>query len=282
MYIAQVITNGILLGSVYALLGLGMTLIFGIVKQTNLAHGVFIVLGAYLSSVLAPVLGIDPIFTLFLTVPLMFLFGFVLQYFLIGKAMQKGSEPALLVTFGLSIILQDAMLLIFTADAQHITAAYSVANFDIFGLKVSVLNVVLFCISLVTIGALWLFLNRTYIGRAIRATSDNPEAASLAGVSVKKIYAIAMGIAMASAAVAGLCVGMKWTFYASSGGSYLLIAFVVVVIGGLGSVPGTLIAGLLFGLAQVIGGANYGLLISYVILLIVLVVKPQGILGKKV
>ena len=178
--------------------------------------------------------------------------------------------------------MQDAMLLIFTADAQHITAAYSVANFDIFGLKVSVLNVVLFCISLVTIGALWLFLNRTYIGRAIRATSDNPEAASLAGVSVKKIYAIAMGIAMASAAVAGLCVGMKWTFYASSGGSYLLIAFVVVVIGGLGSVPGTLIAGLLFGLAQVIGGANYGLLISYVILLIVLVVKPQGILGKKV
>ena len=282
MYIAQVITHGILLGSVYALLGLGMTLIFGIVKQTNLAHGVFIVLGAYLSSVLAPVLGIDPIFTLFLTVPLMFLFGFVLQYFLIGRAMQKGSEPALLVTFGLSIILQDAMLLIFTADAQHITAAYSVANFDIFGLKVSVLNVVLFCISLVTIGALWLFLNRTYIGRAIRATSDNPEAASLAGVSVKKIYAIAMGIAMASAAVAGLCVGMKWTFYASSGGSYLLIAFVVVVIGGLGSVPGTLIAGLLFGLAQVIGGANYGLLISYVILLIVLVVKPQGILGKKV
>ena len=131
MYIAQVITNGILLGSVYALLGLGMTLIFGIVKQTNLAHGVFIVLGAYLSSVLAPVLGIDPIFTLFLTVPLMFLFGFVLQYFLIGRAMQKGSEPALLVTFGLSIILQDAMLLIFTADAQHITAAYSVANFTV-------------------------------------------------------------------------------------------------------------------------------------------------------
>lgn len=282
MYIAQVITNGILLGSVYALLGLGMTLIFGIVKQTNLAHGVFIVLGAYLSSVLAPVLGIDPIFTLLLTVPLMFLFGFVLQYFLIGKAMQKGSEPALLVTFGLSIILQDVMLLIFTADAQHITTSYSVANFDIFGLKVSVLNVVLFCISLVTIGALWLFLNKTYVGRAIRATSDNPEAASLAGVSIRKIYAIAMGIAMASAAVAGLCVGMKWTFYASSGGSYLLIAFVVVVIGGLGSVPGTLIAGLLFGLAQVIGGANYGLLISYVILLIVLVVKPQGILGKKV
>ena len=282
MYIAQVITNGILLGSVYALLGLGMTLIFGIVKQTNLAHGVFIVLGAYLSAVLAPVLGIDPIFTLFLTVPLMFLFGFVLQYFLIGKAMQKGAEPALLVTFGLSIIIQDAMLLIFTADAQHIATSYSTDNFDIFGLKISVLNVVLFCISLVTIGALWLFLNHTYVGRAIRATSDNPEAASLAGVSVKKIYAIAMGIAMASAAVAGLCVGMKWTFYASSGGNYLLIAFVVVVIGGLGSVPGTLIAGLLFGLAQVIGGANYGLLISYAILLVVLVVKPQGILGKKV
>ena len=126
MYFVQVIVNGILLGSVYALLGVGMTMIFGIVKLTNLAHGEFVVLGAYLSTVLAPLLGIDPVLTLVFTVPLMFLTGFLLQYFLIGRAMKKGAEAALLVTFGLSIILQDGMLMIFTADARHIVASYSI------------------------------------------------------------------------------------------------------------------------------------------------------------
>lgn len=280
MYFIQTIINGLLLGGVYALLGVGMTMIFGIVKLTNLAHGEFIVLGAYLSVVLAPMLGVDPILTLFVSVPLMFLAGFLLQYFLIGKAMKKGNEPALLVTFGLSIILQDVMLLIFSADAQHISTSYAVASLRIGELEISVLNIVLFVISLSAIIALSAFLKYTHTGRAIRATADDADAAALTGVSVKKVYAIAMGISMASAALAGLCVGMKWTFYPSSGGSYLLIAFVVVVIGGLGSVPGTLIAGILFGMAQVIGGANYGLLISYIMLLIVLIVKPKGIFGK--
>ena len=280
MYFLQIIVNGVLLGSVYALLGVGMTMIFGIVKLTNLAHGEFVVLGAYLATVLAPALGIDPVLTLVVTIPLMFLSGFALQYSLISKAMMKGSEPALLVTFGLSIILQDAMLMIFSADAQHISAPYAMSTLRLGAFEISTLHLVLFAVSLVSITALMLFLKKTYIGRAIRATADDSDVAALSGVNVKKIYAIAMGIAMASAAVAGLCVGMKWTYYPSAGGSYLLIAFVVVVIGGMGSVPGTLIAGMLFGLAQVIGGANYGLLISYIMLLIVLVFRPKGIFGK--
>ena len=280
MYFVQVIVNGILLGSVYALLGVGMTMIFGIVKLTNLAHGEFVVLGAYLSTVLAPLLGIDPVLTLVFTVPLMFLTGFWLQYFLIGRAMKKGAEAALLVTFGLSIILQDGMLMIFTADARHIVASYSMMTVSVGALEVSVLHLVLFAISLVSILSLSAFLKYTHTGRAIRATADDSDAAALSGVNISKVYSIAMGIAMASAAVAGLCVGMKWTYYPSSGGSYLLIAFVVVVIGGMGSVPGTMVAGVLFGLAQVIGGANYGLLISYVMLLIVLVIRPKGIFGK--
>ena len=280
MYFVQVIVNGILLGSVYALLGVGMTMIFGIVKLTNLAHGEFVVLGAYLSTVLTPLFGIDPVLTLVFTVPLMFLTGFLLQYFLIGRAMKKGAEAALLVTFGLSIILQDGMLMIFTADARHIVASYSMMTVSVGPLEVSVLHLVLFAISLVSILSLSMFLKYTHTGRAIRATSDDSDAAALSGVNISKVYSIAMGIAMASAAVAGLCVGMKWTYYPSSGGSYLLIAFVVVVIGGMGSVPGTMVAGVLFGLAQVIGGANYGLLISYVMLLIVLVIRPKGIFGK--
>ena len=277
----QYLINGILLGGIYALLGVGMTMMFGIVKLTNLAHGEFIIMGAFGSTMLAQWLGIDPILTLIITVPLMFIIGVVLQTVLINRVMLQGSEPALLVTFGLSIILQDLFLLLFTADAQRANVAYNTKTIPLgANLYVSVLDLIVFAISLITILILTIFLRKTYMGRAIRATSDDTTAAALMGVSVKKTYAIALGIAMATAAVAGLGVGMRWTFYPSSGGSYLLIAFGVVVIGGMGSIPGTLVAGLVFGLAQVLGGANYGQLISYILLIVMLAVRPQGLFSK--
>lgn len=281
MNVIQYLINGLLLGGVYALLGVGMTMMFGIVKLTNLAHGEFIIMGAFGSTMLAQWLGIDPILTLIITVPLMFIIGVVLQTVLINRVMLQGSEPALLVTFGLSIILQDLFLLLFTADAQRANVPYNTKTIPLGGnLYISVLDLIVFAISLITILILTIFLRKTYMGRAIRATSDDTAAASLMGVSVKKTYAIALGIAMATAAVAGLGVGMRWTFYPSSGGSYLLIAFGVVVIGGMGSIPGTLVAGLVFGLAQVIGGANWGQLISYILLIIMLAVRPQGLFSK--
>ena len=281
MIAIQYLINGILLGGIYALLGVGMTMMFGIVKLTNLAHGEFIIMGAFASTMLAQWLGIDPILTLIITVPLMFIIGVVLQTVLINRVMLQGSEPALLVTFGLSIILQDLFLLLFTADAQRANVPYNTKTIPLGGsLYISVLDLIVFAISLVTILILTIFLRKTYMGRAIRATSDDTTAATLMGVSVKKTYAIALGIAMATAAVAGLGVGMRWTFYPSSGGSYLLIAFGVVVIGGMGSIPGTLVAGLVFGLAQVIGGANYGQLVSYILLIIMLAVRPQGLFSK--
>ena len=273
--------NGLLLGGIYALLGVGMTMMFGIVKLTNLAHGEFIIMGAFGSTMLAQWLGVDPILTLIITVPLMFIIGVILQTVLINRVMLQGSEPALLVTFGLSIILQDLFLLLFTADAQRANVAYNTKTIALGSkLYVSVLDLIVFAISLVTILILTIFLRKTYMGRAIRATSDDTTAASLMGVSVKKTYAIALGIAMATAAVAGLAVGMQWTYYPSSGGNYLLIAFGVVVIGGMGSIPGTLVAGLIFGLAQVAGGANYGILVSYILLIIMLAVRPQGLFSK--
>ena len=277
----QYLINGILLGGIYALLGVGMTMMFGIVKLTNLAHGEFIIMGAFGSTMLAQWMGVDPIVTLIITVPLMFIIGVVLQTVLINRVMLQGSEPALLVTFGLSIILQDLFLLLFTADAQRANVPYNTKTIALgANLYISVLDLIVFGISLVTILILTIFLRKTYMGRAIRATSDDTTAASLMGVSVKKTYAIALGIAMATAAVAGLGVAMRWTFYPSSGGSYLLIAFGVVVIGGMGSIPGTLVAGLVFGLAQVLGGANYGQLISYILLIIMLAVRPQGLFSK--
>lgn len=280
MDVVQILMNGLLLGGVYALIGVGMTMIFGIVGLTNLAHGEFVIMGAYASTLLAGAAGIDPVFTLLVTVPCMFAIGYVLQRVMINHAMDRGAEPALLVTFGLSIILQDGMLLLLTVDARHATTSYGTATINVLGLSISVLNLVLFCISLACIGILSLFLNKTHTGRAIRAVSDDQEAAKLSGINVRKVFCVAMGVAMATAAVAGLCIGMKWTFYPSSGGQYLLIAFIVVVIGGMGSIPGTLLAGLGFGLAQVVGGANYGLVISYAIMLIALAARPQRIIGR--
>ena len=213
-------------------------MIFGIVKLTNLAHGEFIIIGAYASTLFAQLFGCDPIITLLITIPMMFLIGVVLQTGLINRVMKRGAEPALLVTFGLSIIIQDVLLLLFTADAKRANVSYSTATIGLpGGLHIAVLDLIIFCISLLTILALTIFLSKTYTGRAIRATSDDIAAASLMGVNVPRTYAIAMGVAMATAAVAGLAVGMRWVFYPSSGGSYLLIAFGVVVIGGMGSIP---------------------------------------------
>ena len=280
MQVLQLLINGLLLGGVYALIGLGMAMIFGIVGLTNLSHGEFVVLGAYGSTIISGALGVDPVLSLLITAPAMFCIGWVLQSVLINRAMDKGEEPALLVTFGVSVILQDAMLLLFSADARHAAASYETLTLRLGGLSIPFLNVVLFAVSLACVLLLTVFLNHSYPGRAIRAVADDPEAAALSGINVHRVYALAMGVAMATASIAGLCVSMKWTFYPSSGGQYLLIAFIVVVIGGLGNIPGTLLAGLGFGLAQVVGGANYGLTISYAVMLLALVLRPKKTLER--
>ena len=279
MYGLQAITNGAMLGCAYALLGVGMTMFLGIMRLTNLAHGELVVLGAYLSALLVRTFGFPPVATLFLTMPLMFLFGYVIQYGLINRAMFQGSESALLVTFGLSMILRDALRLIFTVDAQHIASPYVLQTVRLGPLEIASLDMLLLLIALSVIASLTLFLRFTYVGRAIRATTDDTMAAALAGIPVRRIRAIATGIAAAAAAAAGLCVGMKWTFYPDSGGRYLLISFVIVVIGGTNSVPGALLAGLVFGAAQAVGGSQHGTLISYVLLLLILAIRPQGLFG---
>lgn len=277
----QQLINGILLGGVYALVGVGMTMIFGIVQLTNLAHGEFIILAAYLSSVLTLSLGINPLLTLIITIPLMFIIGYLLQNLLINKLMARGSEPALLVTFGLSIIIQNGLLLIFSADANRLIVSFQAQSIALGSVaRIPVLNLLVCFIGIATILILNLFLKKTYIGRSIRATSDDKVAASLMGVNVRRIYGIAMGLALATAAIAGVMVGMVYPFYPSTGSSYLIIAFGVVVIGGMGSIMGTMVAGFIFGLAQVMGGSNYGLLIGYLVLIVMLAVRPQGLFAK--
>ena len=277
--------NGLLLGGLYGIVGIGMSMIFGIVRVVNLAHGDLVILAAYLSFVTLSIFNVSPLLTLVLVIPAMFLIGFIVQYYLVNRVLGKDMNPPLLVAFGLSIILQNILLLIFTPDARALVTNLSIATLPIGSfLNVPVVYLVDFIVSLVTIFLLSLFFSKTYLGKAIRAASDDEGAAELMGINAKRIYAWAMAIAGGTAAIAGVLVGMTFTFYPHTGPDYLIIAFGVVIIGGLGSLIGTFMGGLILGLAQILGahflGPGFQLISGYIILLIVLALKPTGLFSK--
>jgi branched-chain amino acid transport system permease protein len=279
------IMNGLLLGGLYGVIGIGMSMIFGIVRLVNLAHGDLVILGSYLSFVAVTLFPVNPLFTLVVIIPAMFVIGFLIQYYLLNRVLAKGMESPLLVAFGLSIILQNLLLLIFTPDARALFTNISVTTLPIGNfLNVPLIYLVDFIASILTIFLLSAFFSRTYMGKAIRAASDDEGAAQLMGINTKTIYAWAMGLAAGTAGIAGVMVGMTFTFYPHTGGEYLIIAFGVVIIGGLGSMIGTFLGGLILGLAQIVGahflGPGFQLLSGYVILLIVLTFKPTGLFSK--
>jgi branched-chain amino acid transport system permease protein len=279
------IMNGLLLGGLYGIVGIGMSMIFGIVRVVNLAHGDLVILASYLSFVTLSIFNVSPLLTLVLVIPMMFLVGFVIQYYLVNRVVGQGMNPPLLVAFGLSIILQNLLLLFFTPDARALLTSLSIATLPIGNfINIPVVYLVDFVGSLLTIFLLSRFFNRTYLGKAIRAASDDEGAAQLMGINTKRIYAWAMAIAGGTAAIAGVLVGMTFTFYPHTGPDYLIIAFGVVIVGGLGSLMGTFMGGLILGLAQILGahflGPGFQLLSGYIILLIVLAFKPTGLFSK--
>ena len=279
----QALLQGLLLGGLYATIGVGMSMIFGIARITNLAHGDFLILAAYISHLVITIVGVNPFVSLIIVVPLMFLIGYAVQSTLLNKVLNRGTEPPLLVTFGLSIIIQNLLLYFFSANTQRLATPLLLQSITITDtLRIPVLLLIGCIVGVLIILLLNLYLKRTYMGRAIRATSDDIGAAQLMGVNIKTIYGIAMGIAMISAGFTGILIGSIYTFTPTSGSTYLIIAFAVVVIGGIGSINGTLLAGFIFGLAQALGGQLLGVayqqLIAYLILLIMLIVRPQGLM----
>lgn len=283
----QPILNGILLGGLYAAVAVGLSMIFGIVKMVNLAHGDLMIVGSYLALVLIGLVGINPLVSLVFIGPAMFVSGFLIQKHLFNRVLGKGMEPPLIVTLGVSTILQNALLLIFSPDARSLATELSLQTIHVGDfLMVPMPYLVGFLVGVAMISALHKFLRGTNLGRAVRAASDDEEAAQLMGVNTDNIYAYAMGIAVMTAAVAGVLVGMTFTFYPHTGPQFLIIAFGVVIIGGVGSMIGTLLGGMLLGLAQLLGahlfGPGFQLLSGYLVLLAVLSVRPQGIFGKRV
>jgi branched-chain amino acid transport system permease protein len=284
MELAQTLVNGVLLGGLYGLIGLGLSINFGIMRLVHLAHGEIVVLGAYFLVVGLVPLGLHPLLAAALVAPGMFALGWALQRFIIHRTLGRGVLPPLIVTFGISIVVQNALLLWATADARTLQTPLASAGAPLGGITVPVIRLIDFGVGLGCLVVLLLLLGRTALGRALRATSDDPETARMMGIDPRRMYAVAGGIAAALGGLAGALLAATSTFYPSTGSEVLLIAFEVVVVGGLGSVTGTFVGGILLAVAQVLGarffGPSYALVAGHLVFLLVLLFRPQGLMPR--
>jgi branched-chain amino acid transport system permease protein len=281
----NIILQGVLVGGLYAMFAAGLSLIFGVMRLVNIAHGDLIVLAAYLALVATDTLQINPFVSLLIVVPLMALIGYALQRALLNQTLGEDLLPPLLVTFGLSVIIQNGLLELFTADSRRLQAGGIEADSIHFGtnLAVGTLPFIQFVVAVAVIAALqWLFY-RTAFGRAFRATSDDQAVAQLTGLDNRHVFALAMALSLAVVAIAGVFLAVRTNFDPSIGPARLIFGFEAVIMGGLGSMWGTLAGGVILGVAQAIGARidpGWQVLAGHIAFLIVLAVRPEGLFPK--
>lgn len=275
------VVQGVLLGGLYALFAAGLSLVFGIMRLVNLAHGDLIVLAAFVILAIMSALGLGPFTAVLIAAPLMFSVGWALQTYVLNKVLGDDILPPLLVTFGLSVVIQNALLEVFTADSQKLSAGPIEAQSLALGpVTVGVMPLLTLVAAVVVIFALNLLFFRTALGRAFRATSDDAATAGLMGIRPANVFAIATGLAMVVAAIAALFLGIRANFDPSIGPARLLYAFEAVIIGGLGSLWGTLAGGIIIGVAQALGAAvnpEWQILSGHVAFVAVLLFRPRGL-----
>jgi len=275
---------GILLGGLYTLIALGLSLVFGVMKLINVAHGDLVILASYFGYTALTVLGIDPVLSLVVGIPLLFVIGLGIQRFLLNRAFRISMEAPLIIAFGISLIIQNFAQIVWTPMSRGLTTSYALESFRVGALHVPLVYLLDFIAALVVMLFLREFLRRTYLGKAINAASQDERAAKLMGINTTRVYMFTFAIAMAFAAIAGVFLGLTFPFVPTSGVSFLIIAFGVVILGGLGSIVGTFVGGMVFGLAQTFGGYFFGvtaqLLVAYVMVLVILGIRPQGIFGR--
>ena len=278
--------QGMLLGGLYAMFAVGLSLMFGIMRLVNIAHGDFIVLASYLALMVVNHLGFSPLASLVIVVPLMFCFGYLLQRLLLNRTLGTDILPPLLVTFGLSIIVQNVLLEFFSADSQKLSQGdLDVASVGIGSLSVGEMPLIVFCSALLIIGGLQLLFYKTAVGRAFRATSDDQQTARLMGVNNAHIFGLAMALAMAVVSIAGVFLAIRTSFDPTVGPARLLYGFEAVIIGGLGSLWGTLAGGVILGVAQTLGAKidpGWQILAGHLVFLLILVVRPRGLFPRSV
>lgn len=280
------IVQGVLLGGLYALFAAGLSLVFGIMRLVNLAHGDLIVLAAYLILVIVSVLGLSPFVAAAVALPLMFTIGYVLQRVILNRVLGEDILPPLLVTFGISVVIQNALQEGFSADTRRLPPGdIGTASIQIGGLSIGVMPLLTFISAVLVIVVLNQIFYRTALGRAFRATSDDATTASLMGIRPSRVFAQATGIALVIVTIAALYLGMRANFDPSIGPARLIYAFEAVIIGGLGSLWGTLAGGVIIGVAQTVGAAinpEWQILAGHVAFLVVLLIKPRGLFPRAV
>jgi branched-chain amino acid transport system permease protein len=281
--VAQAVVNGLLIGGVYALVSIGVTLIFGVVKIVNFAQGEFVMIGMYVSFFLASQFGIDPLVSLAVSMPVLFVVGALLQHFLIRRVLGLGDMPQIFLTFALSLLLMNIALMVFTANYRTVHTPYTEAAIHLGPLNIAVAKLIAFAVAMGLSGALWIFLHATDLGKAMRAAAQKPEVAMLMGINPNRVFAVAVGVALALAGAAGSLLMPFYPAYPMVGQIFVLMAFVAVVLGTLGNVTGALIASLMMGVAESLGiqfvGADSGLIVVFLMLLVTLAVRPSGLFG---
>jgi branched-chain amino acid transport system permease protein len=281
--VAQAVVNGLLIGGVYALVSIGVTLIFGVVKIVNFAQGEFVMIGMYISFFLFTQLGMDPIVSLLVSMPVLFAIGVLVQHFLIRRVLGLNDLPQIFLTFALSLLILNLALMLFTANYRTVHTSYSDEVLHLGGLIVPVAKLIAFAVAMLLSGGLWVFLHATDLGKAMRAASQNRDVAQLMGINPNRVFAVALGIALALAGAAGSLLMPFYPAYPLVGQVFVLMAFVAVVLGTLGNVIGALVASLLMGIAESLGiqfiGADSGLIVVFLLLLTTLALRPSGLAG---
>ncbi|HEY1474207.1 MAG TPA: branched-chain amino acid ABC transporter permease [Pseudolabrys sp.] len=281
----NVILQGVLIGGLYAMFAAGLSLIFGVMRLVNIAHGDLIVLAAYVALMVTQALGIDPLTSLLLVVPIMAAIGYALQRRLLNYTLGEDLLPPLLVTFGLSIIIQNGLLELFTADSRKLQAGpIEIQTFQLMqGVWVGLLPLIQFAVAVAVIAGLQTLFYRSALGRAFRATSDDQAVAQLMGLDTRHVFAMAMALSLAVIAIAGVFLAVRTNFDPAIGPARLIFGFEAVIIGGLGNMWGTLVGGVILGVSQAIGAQidpGWQLLAGHIVFLAILAVRPQGLFPK--
>jgi len=277
--------NGLLVGGVYSLMAIGLTLIFGVMRVVNFAHGSLIMLGMYTCYWAVVLLKIDPYLSLFISLGVLFFIGAAFQRFLINPILSAPEHNQLLLTLGVSLIMENLAVFLWSPDYREIKTTYADINFYIGDVSLSLVRLLAFAIAIVLAGILYLILSRTDLGKAIRAASEEPGGALLMGINIRRIYMITFGIGAACAGVSGAAITPFVPVYPYVGWLFVITAFVVVVLGGMGNIAGAFAGGLIIGLADSVGamllpGAMKSI-ISFTIFILILLFKPTGLFGRK-
>lgn len=281
--IIQSVVSGILMGGIFALFGVGFSLTWGVMKVINIAHAAFGILAAYIAYWGLVLYGVDPLLSLFLSLPLLFFTGLLIHRFLIRPITRSKDivVASMILTFGLAIVLENLMLAAWTSDERLITTSYSSKAIFIGEIIIRVSNLLAFCVSILGIAAIYLFLHKTRTGKAVRATWQDPEGAALQGIKLTRVSMITFGLALASAGAGGVAMAYMYSFNPPAHNLWLIYLFLVVIVGGVGSIIGSALAGLIIGLITGLSGAFFPQqwinVLLFGLLIVILLIKPEGL-----